>query len=55
MGSVKKEQHIDPDIFDVFINNEIYLDYAEEFLDPEQIDEIDNSLVRQLTAWVKAF
>ncbi len=41
MGFMKKDQHIDPDIFDVFIKNEVYLDYAEEFLDPDQIDEID--------------
>jgi len=41
MGMMKKDQHIDPDIFDIFISNKIYLDYAEEFLDPEQIDEID--------------
>jgi HD-GYP domain-containing protein (c-di-GMP phosphodiesterase class II) len=41
MGKMKKDHHIDPDIFDIFISNKIYLDYAEEFLDPEQIDEID--------------
>lgn len=41
MGYMKQEEHIDPDIFDVFIKQRIYLDYADEFLDPEQIDEID--------------
>jgi len=45
MGFMKKEDHIDPDIFDVFIKNRVYLDYAEEFLDPEQIDEIDESQI----------
>jgi HD-GYP domain-containing protein (c-di-GMP phosphodiesterase class II) len=41
MGFMKKENHIDPDIFDIFIREKVYLDYAEEFLDPEQIDAID--------------
>ena len=31
---MKQKNHIDPDIFDVFIKNRVYLDYAEEFLDP---------------------
>jgi HD-GYP domain-containing protein (c-di-GMP phosphodiesterase class II) len=45
MGFMKKENHIDPDIFDIFIKHKVYLDYAEEFLDPEQIDEIDESII----------
>lgn len=45
MGFMKKENHIDPDIFDIFVKNKVYLDYAEEFLDPEQIDEIDESII----------
>lgn len=50
MGFMKKDQHIDPDIFDIFVKNGVYLDYAEEFLDPEQIDVIDESLLEQITA-----
>ena len=45
MGRMKIEDHIDPDIFDVFIKNQVYLDYAHEFLDPEQIDEIDETKI----------
>jgi HD-GYP domain-containing protein (c-di-GMP phosphodiesterase class II) len=45
MGFMKKDQHIDPDIFDIFIKHQVYLDYAEEFLEPEQIDEIDEALI----------
>ncbi|WP_366139420.1 HD domain-containing phosphohydrolase [uncultured Rhodoferax sp.] len=33
--------HIDPDLFDVFVNEKVYLRYAEEFLDPWQIDEVN--------------
>ena len=32
---------VDPDLFDVFIREKVYLRYAERFLDPAQIDEID--------------
>ncbi|QXL84948.1 HD family phosphohydrolase [Comamonas sp. NLF-1-9] len=30
--------HIDPDLFDVFLKEKVYLRYAQEFLDPAQID-----------------
>jgi HD-GYP domain-containing protein (c-di-GMP phosphodiesterase class II) len=45
MGSMKQDSHIDPDIFDIFIRQRVYLDYAVEFLDPEQIDEIDEAVI----------
>lgn len=35
----KENGHIDPDLFDVFVNQKIYLTYASMFLDPDQIDE----------------
>ncbi len=41
MGFMKQDSHIDPDLFDIFIREQVYLDYAEEFLDPDQIDDID--------------
>ena len=40
MGQMKLDHHIDPDIFDVFIHQKVYLNYAEQFLSTEQIDEI---------------
>jgi HD-GYP domain-containing protein (c-di-GMP phosphodiesterase class II) len=41
LGRMKMDNHIDPDIFDLFIREKIYLRYAEKFLEPEQIDEVD--------------
>ena len=41
MGIMKQDEHIDPDIFEIFIKQRVYLDYADEFLDPEQIDNIE--------------
>jgi HD-GYP domain-containing protein (c-di-GMP phosphodiesterase class II) len=43
LGNMKLNQHIDADIFDLFIREKIYLQYAEMFLDPEQIDTINES------------
>jgi HD-GYP domain-containing protein (c-di-GMP phosphodiesterase class II) len=35
-----KSGHIDPDLFDIFVREAVYLRYAREFLDPWQIDEV---------------
>ena len=45
MGLMKQDDHIDPDIFEIFIKQRIYLDYADEFLDPEQIDKIEEAKI----------
>lgn len=36
--------HIDPDLFDVFLSQKVYLRYAEQFLEPWQIDEVNPDL-----------
>jgi HD-GYP domain-containing protein (c-di-GMP phosphodiesterase class II) len=41
LGKMKLDGHIDPDLFDVFINENVYLDYAKRFMPPDQIDEVD--------------
>ena len=41
LGRMKLGNHIDPDLFDVFMNEKIYLKYAEKYLTQEQIDEFD--------------
>jgi HD-GYP domain-containing protein (c-di-GMP phosphodiesterase class II) len=45
LGKFKLGGHIDPDLFDVFIREKVYLDYARQFLPPEQIDEVDLSKI----------
>jgi HD-GYP domain-containing protein (c-di-GMP phosphodiesterase class II) len=37
----KKDGHIDPHLFDLFLSSGIYLRYAQRFLKPEQIDTVD--------------
>nr|MBP9118930.1 phosphohydrolase [Methyloversatilis sp.] len=43
LGRFSLNGHIDPDLFDVFVRQRVYLKYAETFLDPEQIDDVDLS------------
>ena len=45
LGKFKENGHIDPELFDVFIREKVYLDYARQFLAPEQIDAVDESRI----------
>ena len=41
MGFMRKDQHIDPELFRLFLESGVYRQYAEEFLETAQIDEVD--------------
>ena len=41
MSLMCKDQHIDPELFELFLEAGIYKQYAEQFLPPEQLDSID--------------
>ena len=43
LAFMAKNQHIDKEIFQLFLEDDVYLEYANRFLKPEQIDEIDVS------------
>jgi HD-GYP domain-containing protein (c-di-GMP phosphodiesterase class II) len=45
LGKFRQNGHIDPDLFDVFVREKVYLKYAEQFLDPDQIDAVDESRI----------
>jgi HD-GYP domain-containing protein (c-di-GMP phosphodiesterase class II) len=45
LGGFKLRNHIDPDLFDVFIREKVYLEYARRFMDPSQIDHVDESRI----------
>jgi len=45
LGNFKLNGHIDPDLFDIFVRKKIYLRYAEQYLDPDQIDEVDEAKI----------
>ena len=41
LGGFCVRNHIDPDLFDVFVREKVYLEYAKRFMDPAQIDAVD--------------
>ena len=43
MSFMRKDQHIDPVLFDLLLTSGIFSDYAKRFLRKEQIDEFDIS------------
>jgi HD-GYP domain-containing protein (c-di-GMP phosphodiesterase class II) len=45
LGKFKLNGHIDPDLFDVFMWEKIYEKYAAQFLDPDQIDQVDPATI----------
>ena len=47
LARMRDERQIDSDLFDLFLTSGVYLKYAEKFVNPEQIDEVDISLYVQ--------
>lgn len=37
----RNDKHIDADLFDLFLLSGVYVDYADKYLDQDQIDEVD--------------
>ncbi|MFB2865010.1 HD domain-containing phosphohydrolase [Aeromonas sp. MdU4] len=41
MGFMQQDHHIDPELFALFLRSGVYLRYAEQYMNPELIDEVD--------------
>lgn len=41
LGFMCEDNHIDPDLFQLFVDKAIYQTYADEYMDHEQIDKVD--------------
>jgi len=41
MSFMKKDKHVDPELFDLFLRSGVYRQYAGRFMNPEQIDEVN--------------
>ncbi|MCS0495844.1 hypothetical protein NVS89_12090 [Ancylobacter sp. MQZ15Z-1] len=41
MGAMKRDNHLDPDLLDLFLTSGLWRDYADHHLRPDQIDEPD--------------
>jgi HD-GYP domain-containing protein (c-di-GMP phosphodiesterase class II) len=50
LAKLNRNGHIDPDLFNIFVRSKVYLKYGLEFLDPEQIDEVDEFKVIEFAA-----
>ncbi|MDS4027999.1 MAG: HD domain-containing phosphohydrolase [Candidatus Contendobacter sp.] len=49
LGWMVRDRRIDPDLFDIFVRDGVWLDYAQRYLKPEQIDAVD---VNQIPGYV---
>ena len=49
LGWMVRDRRIDPDLFDIFVRDGVWLDYARRYLKPEQIDAVD---VNQIPGYV---
>ncbi|MCA9648043.1 MAG: hypothetical protein KC492_45435, partial [Myxococcales bacterium] len=43
MGAMKRFNHLDPQLFDHFVQSGVYLEYARKFLSEGLIDEVDEA------------
>ena len=41
MRDMKNNGHLDPDLYELFIKSGVYMDYAKEYIDKDQIDDIN--------------
>jgi HD-GYP domain-containing protein (c-di-GMP phosphodiesterase class II) len=45
LGKFAINGHIDPDLFDIFVRQKVYLKFARKNLDPSQIDAVDEAAI----------
>jgi HD-GYP domain-containing protein (c-di-GMP phosphodiesterase class II) len=45
LGNFSLNGHIDPDLFDIFIRQKVYLEFASKNMHPSQVDAIDESKI----------
>ena len=50
MARMRDERHIDAELFDLFLASGVYRRYAETYLSPDQIDDVDLTLLRGSSA-----
>jgi HD-GYP domain-containing protein (c-di-GMP phosphodiesterase class II) len=45
LGRMAQSGHVDPDLFDIFVRKKVYLEYAEHYLQPKQIDQVNEAAI----------
>jgi len=48
MGRMCATAHIDPDVFELFVREGVYLEYAKQYMAAEQIDDVDIAKIQGL-------
>jgi len=48
MGFMVKDQHLDRDLFELFLDSGVYRQYGEDHLLPDQVDDVDLDAIRAL-------
>ena len=48
MGGMKRNNHLDPELFDLFVRSKVYLRFAHQELPPSQIDAVDEAALLSL-------
>jgi hypothetical protein len=43
MGGMKRDNHLDPDLFDVFVRSGVYRKFGERYLPPHLLDAVDEA------------
>lgn len=48
MGNMKRDNHLDPDLFDVFVRSGVYRKFGERYLPPALLDAVDEAALLAL-------
>lgn len=49
MGAMKRDNHLDPDLFDLFVSSGVYREYAKRYMGPALIDQVDEAALLAIT------
>ncbi len=49
MGRMKERNHLDPQLFDLFVHSGVYRQYAQRYMDPELVDEVNEPALLEIT------
>jgi HD-GYP domain-containing protein (c-di-GMP phosphodiesterase class II) len=50
MGFMKRDNHLDPDLFNLFVTSGVYREYARKYLPPALIDDVDEPALLAIAA-----
>jgi HD-GYP domain-containing protein (c-di-GMP phosphodiesterase class II) len=50
MGFMKRDSHLDPELFNLFVTSGVYREYAKKYLPPALVDDVDEAALLALAA-----